>query len=124
MISAKGLTVIDSAFLNTNGTAPQCGIDIEPDKVAANLLQGILFKNVLVAGNKRCGVAMAPGYLLAMGSVAPIDITIDGMVIRDVPGTAYQYGRPPDHNVGGLGMNLLNSYNLSGQSQSPPYCDF
>jgi hypothetical protein len=33
---------------------------------------------------------------------------------RDVPGTAYQWGRAPDRNVGGLGMQLFDSWNLSG----------
>ena len=94
---------------------PQCGIDIEPDslKHGPNVLKGIRFQNVLVAGNKRCGLALAPGAL--MGSPAPIDIEINGMVIRDVPGTAYQWGRPPDHNVGGIGLHILNSLHLSGQ---------
>jgi hypothetical protein len=33
VISANGLHVVNSAFMNTNGTAPQCGIDIEPDSL-------------------------------------------------------------------------------------------
>ena len=48
-------------------------------------------------------------------SAASIDVAIDGMTIRDVPGTAYNWGRPDDRNPGGVGMQLFDSYNLSGQ---------
>ena len=40
VISAINLTVVDSVFKNTNGTNPQCGIDLEPD-FPTDKLQGI-----------------------------------------------------------------------------------
>jgi hypothetical protein len=78
VISANGLTVANCSFLNTNGTAPQCGIDVEPDHTN-NMLRGIFFSNVSVLGNKRCGFSMAP-YALRTSSI-PIDVTIRGMII-------------------------------------------
>ena len=64
-----------------------------------NVLRGVVFSDVALLGNKRCGFSMAPYALRTSG--VPIDVTINRMTIRDVPGTAYNWGRPLDHNVGG-----------------------
>jgi hypothetical protein len=113
VISAGGgLQVRSSIFSNTNGTAPQCGVDVEPDS-SDDLLRRVVFSNVRLVGNKRCGFTLSPTRMIS--SASPIDVTIDGMVIQNVPGTAYEWGRAPDHNVGGIGLKLLNSYNLSGR---------
>ena len=111
VISARGLRITGSTFSYTNGTAPQCGVDIEPDS-EDDLLQDIVFSNVSLVGNKRCGFTLSPTRMI--NSTAPIDVRVDGMIIRDVPGTAWQWGRAPDRNVGGVGMKLLNSYNIMG----------
>jgi parallel beta-helix repeat protein len=48
--------MVDScAFINTYGTAPQDGIDIEPD---AGITQNITIQNCLIAYNKGNGVEM------------------------------------------------------------------
>lgn len=113
VISAgDGLLVRSSTFSDTNGTAPMCGVDIEPDS-SNDLLRGVVFSNVQLLRNKRCGFTMSPIQMI--NSTIPIEVTVNNMVIRNVPGTAYEWGRPPDHNVGGIGMKLLNSYNLSGK---------
>ena len=112
VISAGGgLHVRSSTFSDTNGTAPMCGIDVEPDS-SDDVLRGVIFSNVRLLGNRRCGFTLSPTRMI--GSTAPIDVTVDGMVIQNVPGTAYQWGRAPDRNVGGVGMKLLNSFNLTG----------
>ena len=113
VIFANGLTVSDSAFLNTAGTAPQCGIDVEPDH-SAQPLRGIVFNNVTLAGNARCGFSLAPASLI--NSSEPIDISIDKMIIRDVPGTVHKgWGQKIDANVGGIGMQLSDSYGVPGR---------
>ena len=89
------------------------GIDVEPDH-SDNLLRGVLFSDVLLQNNKRCGFSMAPYAMQSNASSAAIDVTVDGMVIRGVPGTAYNWGRAPDRNPGGIGMQLFDSYNNSG----------
>lgn len=112
VISAGGgLQVKSCTFSDTNGTAPQCGVDIEPDS-SDDLLRGVVFSDVQLLGNKRCGFTLSPTRMI--NSATPIDLVVDGMIIRDVPGSAYQWGRAPDHNVGGVGLKLLNSYNLTG----------
>lgn len=55
---------------------------------------------------------MAPYALRTSATI--IDVTVERMVIEDTPGTAYNWGRPLDHNVGGYGMQLFDSYNCSG----------
>ena len=45
VISAINLTVVDSIFKNTNGTNPQCGIDLEPDH-PTDKLQQIELRNI------------------------------------------------------------------------------
>lgn len=59
VISAINLTVVDSVFKNTNGTNPQCGIDLEPD-FPTDKLQQIELKRVKLLNNTRCGFTMGP----------------------------------------------------------------
>ena len=111
VISAVNLTVKNSVFTRTNGTNPQCGIDLEPDS-GADRLQGIVFENVTINRNSKCGFAMSL-YALVNAS-QPVDVTIDSMNITDVPGTAYSWGSPPTRWVGGYGLQLASSFNLTG----------
>eukprot|EP01043_Picozoa_sp_COSAG02_P069038 COSAG02_NODE_11677_length_1675_cov_18.994289_2_plen_276_part_00 len=59
VISAINLTVVDSVFKNTNGTNPQCGIDLEPD-FPTDKLQQIELKRIKLLNNTRCGFTMGP----------------------------------------------------------------
>jgi hypothetical protein len=51
---ATNVRVFDSEFSYTNGTAPECGVDIEPDLPAAAV--GIYMENCLFKGNKKYGL--------------------------------------------------------------------
>ena len=112
VISAVGLRVEDSQFSYTNGTNPQCGVDLEPD-TPAHRLQGVAFRNVTLAGNSRCGFSMGP-YALAQ-SGAPVDVTVAGMRITGTAGSASSAGLPPLADRGGVGIVLSDSYNLTGR---------
>lgn len=73
LISAKGFTCIGGRFVDTNGTLPQNGIDIEPNS-PAEFLQNILLKNIYTADNASTAIGI---FLNAMeGGVNPVDIRI------------------------------------------------
>lgn len=54
VISAVNLKVADCVFANTNGTDPQCGIDIEPNNTR-DALRRINFENNITFNNKHSG---------------------------------------------------------------------
>jgi hypothetical protein len=53
-----GMKVYDSEFNNTNGTAPQCGIDVEPDKDrdGTGYCDNVWIENCVMRGNAKYGV--------------------------------------------------------------------
>jgi hypothetical protein len=53
-----GMQVFDCQFLRTNGTAPQCGIDVEPNNTdsATNFCQDVWIEGCLMAENAKYGV--------------------------------------------------------------------
>jgi hypothetical protein len=57
-----GIHVIvkDSKFTDTNGTAPQAGIDIEPwtDVIGTYHVDGIVIENCILSGNLGCGLVV------------------------------------------------------------------
>ena len=59
VISAINLTVVDSVLKNTNGTNPQCGIDLEPD-FPTDKLQQIELRRIKLLNNTKCGFTMGP----------------------------------------------------------------
>jgi len=58
VISANGLLVENSIFKNTNGTAPEYGIDVEPNG-PSDLLKNVVFQNCLCQGNAQTGVGVS-----------------------------------------------------------------
>jgi len=94
IIDVDGLFVSNSQFNNTNGTAPQAGIDFEPNS-ASDLLQNISFTNVSTNNN------VGSGMLFVMNSIndKELDIKVTnyrsygdlvGIYLRNHPsGTSY-----------------------------------
>lgn len=111
VISCVNLTVSSSVFTRTNGTDPQCGIDLEPDG-PNDALEGLVFRDISVTANQKCGFAMSL-YALVNTS-RPVTVLIENMTIADVPGTSYSWGSAPTRWVGGYGLQLADSYNLTG----------
>lgn len=63
--NVNGVKVYDSQWLNTNGTSPQCGIDLEPDSDAnadgtggtvAGECHNVLIEGCLISGNASYGL--------------------------------------------------------------------
>ena len=62
VISAVGLLVEDSIMRDTNGTAPEAGVDIESDN-PKSILVDIVFRRCQFLNNNGCGVQMNIGAL-------------------------------------------------------------
>lgn len=71
--SARNVNVVDCQFQYTNGTAPQFGIDLEPD-TADDFLDHILILRPFTLGNYGGGIAIYLEHLTA--NSYPIDIEI------------------------------------------------
>lgn len=79
VISVDGLLVENCRFTNTNGTAPESGVDIEPNR-RSEPLRRIRFVNCLSQGNAGTGFLTA---LLHPTRTSPlIDITFEGCITR------------------------------------------
>lgn len=57
IISGKNITIKASSFSNSDGTAPMCGIAIEPNN-SGNVLENIVFDNVTTTMNPNCGIGI------------------------------------------------------------------
>lgn len=55
----RDVKIYDSEFSNSNGTTPQCGVDLEPEN--GNTSYKVLFENCLVRGNARYGMLLYKG---------------------------------------------------------------
>lgn len=56
VIAVDGMIVANSKFINTSGTSPQCGVDIEPVVYTANTCKNIRFTNCDFSGNVNTGL--------------------------------------------------------------------
>lgn len=56
IVSVNGAVVKNSIFKNTIGTAPQCGIDVEPNK--GEVVNDVLIQNCEFFGNKNHGLVL------------------------------------------------------------------
>lgn len=91
VISVDGLLVDNCRFTNTIGTAPQAGVDIEPNH-PGDRLRNIRFVNCVAEGNK------ARGFMTMIKKLSPasepVDIVFQSCVSRNNAfGFAAVYGR-------------------------------
>jgi len=73
LISGKNVSITNSVFKNTSGTAPQAGIDVEPN-ANTDFIQGVHISNCLTQSNAGAGVSI--GLVNLAGSTAQHDITV------------------------------------------------
>ena len=84
--SANGVTVTNSSFTNTSGTAPSAGIDLEPNG-PSDLLQNILIQDSSVSGNAGDGLMISIGELNYHSQ--PISITVDTVASSSNQGSGF-----------------------------------
>jgi hypothetical protein len=71
--SARRVRVIDCEFTNTNGTAPQFGVDLEPNR-PADFLDDIILLRAYTGANRGGGIQI---YLAALdASSHPVHVSI------------------------------------------------
>ncbi len=79
VISAENLLVKDCKFNDTKGTAPQCGVDFEPN-YPKNSLVNVVMENCDFDGNAARGIAISCVHLNATSK--PVSITFKNCRIR------------------------------------------
>jgi len=79
IISAENLLIDRCLLRNTTGTAPQAGIDFEPND-PADVLINCVMKNCIASGNAGTGYQICPQSLA--GRSQPISIVLDNCVSR------------------------------------------
>ncbi|RPJ08844.1 MAG: right-handed parallel beta-helix repeat-containing protein, partial [Spirochaetaceae bacterium] len=80
VITAENLLVEKCVIRGTRGTAPEAGIDFEPNREDESIINCNV-KNCIIAGNSGAGIQ---GYFVNMGSTSlPISIIIENCDIYD-----------------------------------------
>ena len=75
--SVENMIVSNCVFNGTSGTAPQCGVDLEP-WLSSQVLKNVLFENCTFNGNAASGILVhLPGLV---GSKEPVSITFRNCV--------------------------------------------
>lgn len=72
--NAANVLVEGCALINTSGTAPQSGVDFEPDH-ADQELTSIVLRNCFIHGNVTSGILLFNGPLRSHS--APVDVTVE-----------------------------------------------
>jgi hypothetical protein len=76
IVSARGLLCEDGRFLNTAGTNPQAGIDIEPNGPSDHL-EDVRIVRPVTANNRGPGISV---YLPRLaGSASPVGVVVEGL---------------------------------------------
>ncbi len=79
VITAEDLLIEDCVLKNTGGTAPQAGIDFEPNRPAERLVNCVM-RNCLIEDNKGLGIHL---YLRPLdGTSEPVSIRIENCTTR------------------------------------------
>lgn len=84
--AVDSLIVVNSKFTHTNGTAPQAGIDIEPDKLPATKVH---IKNCEIAYNTKVGILMVKN---SQPTSAITKVTVEGNNIHHNTYSGYMVG--------------------------------
>jgi parallel beta-helix repeat protein len=79
VLSAENLTIENCTFRNTSGTAPQAGIDLEPD-YPKDVLINVRLINCAALGNSGSGFLANLSYMDATSR--PISVTVQNMLIQ------------------------------------------
>ncbi len=80
VISAKDLLIENSRFLNTGGTAPEAGIDLEPNNDQERLVNCVI-RNCISEGNRGAGLEVYVKPLSARS--ADLSVRFENCVVRN-----------------------------------------
>jgi hypothetical protein len=128
LIAGSDVLVAGCRFLRTAGTAPEAGIDIEPNNVKPGRrpeqLAGIVFEDIECRHNLGCGLSFSLGKLTAADV---LNISVSGLVVEGAVGQApaeqlaYNVGilvnGEPHPNATNPGELLLNNASVTNTAQ-------
>lgn len=89
IISAENLLIENVVLRNTAGTAPQAGIDFEPNRPDERLVNCVM-RNCVSEGNQGCGFAFWLGYL--DGTSQPVSLRLENCRAVGNRGPALMWG--------------------------------
>lgn len=104
VISVKNLQVLGGHYKNTNGTAPQFGIDLEPN-TPQNAMENVRLTGVRTGNNVEGGIMLNP--INMKGSTNNFDVTIEDW-------ESYSDGTPANVTYG-VGLVLDNNSSTNAQ---------
>jgi hypothetical protein len=104
LISGSNITIDGDSFTNTSGTAPQDGIDIEPNN-GSGLLSNIIIRNSTSSGNAGNGFEVS--LWLTTPSMSPASITVSNFQTSNNAGAGYRLRNEHDGGSGGVGGFVL-----------------
>lgn len=110
LISGRNITIDGCSFTNTNGTAPESGIDIEPNSTS-DQLQNISITNSKASGNHGEGLMVSIGNLNY--SSAPISINVSQFASSSNAQSGYFMTNEHDNNVQGVAGTITVSNSSS-----------
>ncbi len=88
IISAQNLKVSNCKFINTIGTLPEYGVDLEPDAQDERMVN-VVFSECAFSGNNGSGVGLA--FLNLDSNSLPISVTFNDCIIRNNHTTSNAY---------------------------------
>lgn len=102
--TGKNILVEDSLFADTQGTNPQAGIDVEPNRTYETI-QDIHFRNVISRNNQGSGFEVHVGKFYNSGN--EVSITFENCRVEGSGGAAFSI-----HGPGGKDKPLSGSINM------------
>ncbi len=123
VISAENLLIEDCLLRNTRGTAPQAGIDFEPNDPAAVLVNCVM-RRCVATNNAGTGFQICPQFLSRRSR--PISLSLEDCVSRGNQQHAVHFcGAPKDAPTGRLRILRLDAANdgMAGLSVQFNPCD-
>lgn len=99
VISARNMTIENCTFKNTWGTAPEAGIDLEPN-FHTEFLENCLIKNCSFENNKGAGIAFWLSPLA--GNPAPLSVKFEKCRVTSDKGGGIYIGGLKQNGPGGL----------------------
>jgi uncharacterized phage protein (TIGR02218 family) len=122
IVNGSRIDVTDSEFSHTNGTSPECGIDIEPEN--GNTCDSINIKNCRLTRNHKYGLNILMRGTVTGATIS--NITIDGCTIdyQDSNGVVFHGGSGVDftnntvrlNSATGVRQEGTNSLTISGNT--------
>ncbi|MBP5638783.1 MAG: right-handed parallel beta-helix repeat-containing protein [Victivallales bacterium] len=112
VIGAENLLIRNCTLQNTIGTAPQCGIDFEPNHQEGEVFINCVVENCLFTKNAMAGILVhCPGQRI------PIDLTFRDCVVKDnVAGIVCTV----DHNEESPSKGLVKFQNITIENNDLP----